>query len=66
MLDLIGVILLFKYGILPKNLWNHILMDSGMKEEDERKHKRGSNIGLVCLILGFSLQIIGTWLQYCN
>lgn len=63
-LDLFGVVLLFKFGILPKNLWNHILMDSGMREEDERRHKIGSNIGLTCLILGFALQIIGTLIQY--
>lgn len=30
-INLIGVILLFKFGILPDNLWEHLLMDSGMK-----------------------------------
>jgi len=64
--DLIGVILLFKFGILPTNLWNHILMDSGMSEKDERNHKVWSKIGLGCLILGFSSQLIGTIIQNFN
>lgn len=65
-LDLIGVILLFKFGILPDNLWEHLLMDSGMKEEDEKRHKIGSKIGLICLILGFGIQLIVTILQNIN
>ena len=59
-LDLIGVILLFKYGILPTNLWDHILMDNGMSDRDEKTHKIMSKIGLISLILGFSLQLVGT------
>jgi hypothetical protein len=64
--DLIGVILLFKYGILPTNLWDHILMDNGMSERDEEIHKRWSRVGLVSLILGFSLQLVGTIVQNLN
>lgn len=63
LLDLIGVILLFKYGILPDNLWDHILMDSGMSEKDEKEHRFWSKIGLTCLILGFSIQLITTIIQ---
>lgn len=63
-LDLIGVILLFKYGILPDNLWEHILMDNGMSEEDEKKHKTWSKIGMIFLILGFLFQIVSSAVQY--
>lgn len=59
-LDLIGVILLFKYGILPNNLWEHILMDNGMSEEDEKNHKIWSKIAMGLLILGFLFQIISS------
>lgn len=62
-LDLIGVILLFKYGILPDNLWEHILMDSGMSDEDERKHKRWSKVAMTFLVLGFLFQLTGSIFQ---
>lgn len=63
-LDLIGVVLLFKYGILPDNLWEHILMDSGMSEKDEKKHKIWSKIAMLFLILGFTFQLISSILQH--
>lgn len=62
-LDLIGVVLLFKYGILPDNLWEHILMDSGMSEKDEKNHKIWSKIAMAFLILGFVFQLISSILQ---
>lgn len=62
-IDLIGVLLLFRFGILPDNLWQHILMDNGMKDEDEKKHKRWSKIAIICLIFGFSLQLSGSLIQ---
>ena len=63
-LDLIGVILLFRFGILPNNLWEHILMDSGMSENDEKRHKLWSKIAIALIFIGFSLQLFGTVLQY--
>ena len=63
-LDLIGVILLFRFGILPDNLWEHILMDSGMSEKDEIKHKIWSKIAMAFLILGFAFQLISSTLQH--
>ena len=63
-LDLIGVILLFRFGILPNNLWEHILMDSGMSEKDEKTHKIWSKIAMVFLILGFAFQLLSSILQY--
>ena len=65
-LDLIGVILLFKFGILPDNLWEHILMDSGMSEEDEKKHKIWSKVAMGFLILGFVFQLLGSTMQHLN
>lgn len=62
-LDLIGVILLFRFGILPDNLWEHILMDSGMSEEDEKKHKIWSKIAMSFLIIGFIFQLISSIIQ---
>ncbi|TDP61559.1 hypothetical protein [Flavobacterium dankookense] len=62
-LDLIGVILLFKYGILPDNLWEHILMDNGMSEEDEKKHKIWSKVAMSFLVLGFLFQLTGSFIQ---
>ncbi|RZK47961.1 MAG: hypothetical protein EOO99_11840 [Pedobacter sp.] len=59
-IDLIGVLLLFKFGILPDNLWNHLLMDGGMKEKDERRHRIWSKIAVSFLIVGFGLQLFGT------
>ena len=62
-LDLIGVILLYRYGILPDNLWQHLIMDNGMSEKDERKHKRWSKTAMIFLILGFVFQLSGTAMQ---
>lgn len=65
-LDLIGVILLFKFGILPDNLWEHILMDSAMSEKDEKKHKIWSKIAMTFLILGFAFQLFSSIIQSNN
>lgn len=62
-LDLIGVILLYRYGILPDNLWQQLIMDNGMSEKDELKHKRWSKIALLFLILGFVFQLSGAAMQ---
>lgn len=65
-LDLIGVLLLFRFGILPNNLWEHLLMDSGMSEKDEKKHKLWSKIAVAIIFIGFFLQLFGTVIQYQN
>lgn len=62
-IDLAGVILLYRFGILPDNLWEHLLMDSGMSENDEKRHRKWSKIGIRLLIMGFSLQLITTIIQ---
>ncbi|MEL1245824.1 hypothetical protein AAEO56_16240 [Flavobacterium sp. DGU11] len=63
LLDFIGVILLFRFGILPDNLWEHILMDNEMSDTDIKKHKIWSKIALITIIIGFGFQIIGTFSQ---
>jgi hypothetical protein len=61
--DLIGVVLLYCFGILPDNLWQHIIMDNGMKEEDVKKHRYWSKIALGFLFFGFIFQIVGNFVQ---
>lgn len=62
-IDLIGVLLLFRFGILPDNLWQHILLDSRIKDKDEKRHKLWSKIAVSCLIIGFSFQLSGSITQ---
>lgn len=61
--DIIGVLILFKYG-LPSNVSKNgeVGMTFLTKDnEDEKKYKKykfRSNIGLIIIIIGFILQII--------
>ncbi|MDI9256880.1 hypothetical protein [Flavobacterium sedimenticola] len=64
--DLFGVILLFRFGILPDNLWNHILMDNEMSEKDEKRHKIWSKIAISLIFIGFTLQLLGSLHQHIN
>ena len=67
-LDIVGVILLYKYG-LPANVrktgGQAILFPGGKSQEDAAKefqsYKRKSLLGLGCLIVGFTLQIISNF-----
>lgn len=62
--DLVGVILLFKFGILPDNLWEHLLMDSGMDEKDEKRHKNWSKVAIILIFIGFALQLTSAIIQH--
>jgi hypothetical protein len=62
--DLVGVLLLFRFGILPNNLWEHLLMDSGMSEKDEKRHKIWSKVAVILIFIGFALQLTGTIMQH--
>jgi ABC-type Fe3+-siderophore transport system permease subunit len=64
--DLIGVLLLFVFGILPDNLWKHIVFDNKMSEKDEKIHKLCSKIAISFVLLGFALQLVGTINQSYN
>ena len=58
--DIIGVIILFRFGILPSEIFDNMIWTSGMKDSDIEQHKKWSKIGLSMLLFGFILQIIGT------
>ncbi len=65
--DIIGVLILFKYG-LPSKIQNHkgsIIREEGKEEEKARKKenkkiKQWANLGLILILIGFLLQLIGT------
>ena len=67
LLDIIGVLILFKYG-LPSKLKEHgggLLLEENSKEENIRIAKNNKIIkwayfGLILLSIGFLLQFIGT------
>lgn len=65
--DIVGVLLLFKYG-LPSRILNHggsLLLEESDDEESARNRynknvERWAYIGLVLILVGFVLQLIGT------
>ena len=65
-LDIIGVCLLFVYGFPQPDLDDTIKLVSEQKDPDApRKRRRWvwmSGIGLACLVVGFLLQLWGTWM----
>lgn len=63
LLDVIGVVLLFIYGIPSKEMYNSFLQDHTLSDEREKKIYLCSKIGLISLVLGFMFQIIGTILS---
>lgn len=65
-LDIIGVLMLFKYGILPNKILNSILQDNSLSEEDEKRHKLFSKISIILIVIGFIFQSIGTVSQNRN
>jgi hypothetical protein len=58
--DIIGVILLFIYGIPSKEMYNSFLQDHTLSEEREKQITFRSKLGLILIILGFMLQFVGT------
>jgi hypothetical protein len=72
--DIIGGLLLFKFGLPSKLKENGGIIPLEEKPEDEAirlaynvKIRQGATIGLVLLIIGFILQLIGTNLSMvCN
>lgn len=66
--DILGVILLFKFG-LPSDLNKHGYIFKVMEQENDdekikwRKYKNLSNLALVIIIVGFSLQIFAITIQ---
>jgi len=67
-LDIVGAIILFKYGIpekIDKDGNVHLLLED--VDEDEikkaKKYKLYSRIGIMLLIIGFSLQLISNFIS---
>ena len=65
-LDIAGVILLYKYGLPAEVRRSGIqLIGWGLDEEEIKEAKRYDRIslGAICLlVVGFGLQIVSTWL----
>ena len=66
-LDILGVILLFLYGLpeeISKTGARHLVLEDEEKEEVEKwkRYKKKSYLGLALLVIGFSLQLVSNWL----
>ena len=59
LLDIAGVILLFKYGLPSKMPGGDFKITGDGTTKEEIRYKRGAYAGLGLLIAGFSLQIVG-------
>ena len=68
-IDILGVILLFIYGLPSKVSEGDYFTDGETEDMQEKRLKKNkhiqkmAHIGLICLILGFLFQLIGTNLQ---
>lgn len=64
-LDVIGVFVLWKYGLPSKVVEVHPLAFADLDEEDKKNNSnvvKISRIGLSLLVAGFILQLIGNWI----
>ena len=68
-MDALGVVVVFKFGWPQPDLSENNFVTWGRDHTDpeavaKRKyHKRISIAGLVCLVCGFGVQIIATWMS---
>lgn len=62
-LDILGVLILFKYGLPSKAEPLRLLLEHDGAEYGEKlaRCQRGARIGLLLLIPGFTSQIAATW-----
>jgi len=58
-LDIIGIIMLFRFGILPKEIFDSIILDNRISDNAIARNHKWSFLGICILILGFLLQLIG-------
>ena len=70
LVDIVGVALVYKFGLqadVRETGGTEILWGGGKSEEEakgeHRHYKRMSRFGLVCLIIGFALQLISNFLD---
>ena len=68
-MDAIGVIMVFKFGWPQPDLSEKVSRITEQEDTDPKSiakrkfHKHMSIAGLVCLVCGFGVQIIATWMQ---
>jgi hypothetical protein len=66
--DILGVILLFLYGLPSKVVEPpKLLLEGDVGDDDQKKNefiKKMSYLGLALLILGFTFQLVATWSSY--
>ncbi len=65
-LDIVGVVLLFKFGLPPEVNRGGSIILSWDKDPDEAKkaktYERTSYVALACLVMGFTLQIVSNYI----
>ncbi len=59
-LDIVGVILIYYFGLLPLKMFHSFLRDHTVSDETVERYHKISGIGMILLVLGFVFQIIGT------
>lgn len=62
-LDILGVLLLFKFGLPSKvqpEAWE-LGHDTEAQSVKLKRYTMGAYCGLALLVIGFALQIVGTW-----
>jgi hypothetical protein len=59
LLDMVGVILLFFFDMPPRNVYESTLFDHRLDEGKAARSYKIAIIGVVCLVVGFGLQVIG-------
>ena len=65
-LDIVGVILVFKFGVPLGDYLRGVLT---WRRHDTNREKRSQTIsacGLACIIIGFMLQIVSNWLPWIS
>ncbi|MCH8951806.1 MAG: hypothetical protein IID49_06765 [Proteobacteria bacterium] len=68
LMDAVGVVVVFMYGWPQPDLSenNYVIWGGDHTDPEDvakrRHHKRMSIAGLVCLVCGFGVQIIATWI----
>jgi hypothetical protein len=67
-LDIIGVLIVFYYGLPSKVKITRktVFHQSKEQENDEKRIRRKAQIGLALIVLGFILQFIGTNSIFCT
>jgi hypothetical protein len=59
-LDIIGVIIIFRHGIPPSIDEGHTEI---MPKELEKKHRKKSKLGIILILIGFLIQIISNYIS---